>query len=81
MTVRIAAFARIGEILHSGAFDLNVGRDATAGTAWQTLCANFADLGPLRASTRLVVNGELAHDGTPLHEGDELALLPPFGGG
>ncbi len=81
MTVRIAAFARIGEILNSGALDLNLGCGATAGSAWQALCANFADLGPLRASTRLVINGELAHDGTPLSEGDELALLPPFGGG
>jgi len=81
MTVRIAGFARIGEILQSSALDLNLPGDATAGVAWHSLCARFAQLAPLRASTRLVINGALAHDGTPLHDGDELALLPPFGGG
>ncbi|MBC5799660.1 MAG: MoaD/ThiS family protein [Candidatus Eremiobacteraeota bacterium] len=81
MTVRIAAFARIGEILRSGTLELSLPGGATAGAAWQSLCASFAQLAPLRASTRLVINGALADDGTPLHDGDELALLPPFGGG
>lgn len=81
MTIRIAAFARIGEILQSGALELNLPGDATAGAAWHSLCATFGGLEPLRASTRLVINGSLADDGTPLRDGDELALLPPFGGG
>ncbi|MDQ2908603.1 MAG: MoaD/ThiS family protein [Candidatus Eremiobacteraeota bacterium] len=79
MTIRVRPFARIGEIVTSPVLDVPPG--ATAGTAWRALSRAFAQLEPLRASTRLVVNGEFANDATPLHDGDELALLPPFGGG
>lgn len=79
MVIRVRGFARIGEIVKSPSLDVPPG--ATAGAAWHVLSLTFAELEPLRGSTRLVVNGEFADDATPLHEGDELALLPPFGGG
>ena len=39
------------------------------------------ELDALRASTRLARNGVLADAATLLSDGDEVALLPPVGGG
>ncbi len=79
MTIQVAAFARVGEIVRSG--PLNVPPGATVGVAWEALCTQSAELRSLRASTRLAVNGTFADAATILRDGDELALLPPFGGG
>ena len=41
----------------------------------------FPALGPLLPSTRFVRNGAFVEADSVLGDGDELALLPPFGGG
>jgi len=38
-------------------------------------------LEPLRASTRFARNGALARGDAALRDGDEVALMPPVGGG
>jgi len=79
--VRVAAFARIREIVGTGAFERCVCDDARAEDLWRELAAEFPELAALRASTRLVINGGVVDGAHVLHDGDELALLPPFGGG
>lgn len=81
MTVRVAAFARIREIVGLGAFERRVAGGARAEDLWRELAAEFPDLAALRVSTRLVINGGFVDGAHVLHDGDELALLPPFGGG
>jgi molybdopterin converting factor small subunit len=46
---------------------------------WRTI--GSPELDALRASTRFACNGVLADAATRLSEGDEVALLPPVGGG
>jgi molybdopterin converting factor small subunit len=81
VTVRVLAFARLRELLGFGERELAV----PDGTTLETLFARFADdapeLAPLRASTRFARNGALASAATEVHDGDEIALLPPVGGG
>ena len=81
MTVRVLPFARIREIVGSSALERTVATDSTAGGVWGDLAREFPALAPLERSTRLVRNGAFVDAATPLADGDELGLLPPFGGG
>jgi molybdopterin converting factor small subunit len=79
--VRVLAFARLRELLGFGDRELDVDEGATLEDLWTRLAGGVTDLGPLRASTRFARNGALAAPATPLCDGDEIALLPPVGGG
>lgn len=45
------------------------------------LCKRFPELSQWLGPARIAVNMEYASSDTPLHEGDEVALLPPMSGG
>jgi len=80
VNVRVVAFARIREIV--GAESVRaVDTGTTAGALAASLAREFPALEPLLGSTRLVRNGAFVDLETALADGDELALLPPFGGG
>ena len=81
VTVRVLAFARLRELLGFGERLVAVADGASADELWAQLAAGSAELAGLRASTRFARNGELIGGATVLREGDELALLPPVGGG
>lgn len=79
--MRVLAFARLRELLGFGERLVGVPEGTTVETLWTTLAAQAPQLAPLRPSTRFARNGALAAGSTALHEGDEIALLPPVGGG
>jgi molybdopterin converting factor small subunit len=81
MRVRVVAFARVRELVGFGERLLDVAADATPASIWSTFERSAGELAGLRDSTRFAVNGALAVPTTPLRDGDELALLPPVGGG
>ncbi len=81
MTVVVLAFARIREIVGSASFPREVPHDATADDLWRGLALEFPALAALRDSTRLARGGAMIERTATLDEGDEIALLPPFGGG
>ena len=82
MALRVLAFARLRELLGFGERSLDVGPAATLEDVWTALTAASPEAGLMRASTRFARNGALVDDGsTPLSEGDEVALMPPVGGG
>jgi len=81
VTVRILAFARIREIVGAPALDRTLAGDTTAGGLWDELAREFPPLAELATSTRLVRNGALVERTAALRDGDEVGLLPPFGGG
>jgi molybdopterin converting factor small subunit len=79
--VRVLAFARLRELLGFGMRELDVVDGTTIEDVWSTLAGSVSGLGELRASTRFARNGSLADGATVLRDGDELALMPPVGGG
>jgi molybdopterin converting factor small subunit len=81
MNVRVIPFARIREIVGSAEVERHAQDGVTVGDIWDGLAAEFPALSVLRASTRFVRNGAFVRAETSLADGDELGLLPPFGGG
>jgi molybdopterin converting factor small subunit len=81
MRVRVLAFARLREVLGFGARDVELDGGATVEALWDALAAGAPALAAFRPSTRFARNGELTDAGTTLRAGDEVALLPPVGGG
>jgi molybdopterin synthase catalytic subunit/molybdopterin synthase sulfur carrier subunit len=79
--VRVLAFARLRELLGSAAHELELAEPATVADVWNALSAQHADIGALAASSRIARNGRVVSRGEQVGEGDELALLPPVGGG
>jgi sulfur-carrier protein len=80
-TVRVLAFARLRELLGFGERAVTVPGGATVETLWSQLAERAPQLAGLRASTRFARNGALVNAATVVHDGDEIALLPPVGGG
>ena len=80
MTVRVLAFARARELLSADHVTLNLAEGACVRDAWAALLASapaLRDAGVIRIAR----NGRVADPDDALSPGDELALLPPVGGG
>jgi molybdopterin synthase catalytic subunit/molybdopterin synthase sulfur carrier subunit len=81
MRVRVVAFARLRELLGFGERELELAPAATLEDAWRSLTSAVPEAVRLRASTRFARNGVVADGASVLGDGDEIALLPPVGGG
>jgi molybdopterin converting factor small subunit len=82
VNVRVLAFARIRELLGSGELTFELPDGATIGDVWQAAVDRNAAIASLASSTRIARNGRVVGDTLEsVREGDELALLPPAGGG
>lgn len=79
--VRVLAFARLREALGFGERDLELESTATLDDVWSAATAGWAEAGAMRRSTRFARNGALADGSARVADGDEIALLPPVGGG
>jgi molybdopterin converting factor small subunit len=80
MQVRVVAFAAARELIGSS-LDLALPPEARVRDAWRALERAYPALSAHALSMRLARNGRLATDDEQLNEGDEIAVLPPVGGG
>ena len=81
MTIRVLAFARLREILRCSEVSLELPDTASGNDAWAALLRDHPALAAERCTTRLARNGRLVHFEESLRDGDEIAFLPPVGGG
>jgi MoaE-MoaD fusion protein len=82
MQVRVLAFARLRELLAGrNGEGLNLPAGARLRDAWSALAAAYPALAEFAGSTRLARNGRIVSPDDVLCDGDEVALLPPVGGG
>jgi len=81
MQIRVLAFAHLREALGQAELACELPSNATAGDAWTMLAQRLPALAAAGATTRFARNGALVSAQEPLRDGDELALLPPVGGG
>ena len=81
MTVTARFFAILRERMGQAATQVQMASGATVATLWETIVAERPELRDLRAATRFAVNGQYATPETRLHDGDEVAFLPPMSGG
>ena len=81
MTIRLALFARIAEICGTSQRSMDVDDNVNVDAVWVHLEDEFPALRALRTSTRAACNGTLVSFEHRLAAGDELAFLPPVGGG
>lgn len=81
MRVRVLAFARLRELLGSGELILELPERSTLESLSHELARRNGAITPLLPSTRFARNGRIVAGSEPLAEHDEIALLPPAGGG
>ena len=81
MHVAIRLFARLREIAGGADLTLELPAGALAGDAWQALAARYPELAAYTGSISCAVNEEYARMDAAVHDGDEIAFLPPVSGG
>ena len=81
MHVTIRLFARLRELAGASELTRQVPEGATAIDAWQALTAEFPAMTDYGGSISCAVNEEYARLAVALHDGDEVAFLPPVSGG
>ena len=80
MLVRLRTFATLRELsVDRSELDLADGADLAA--AWAALAARFPAIEPHRPYVRAARNGVYAPWDEALHDGDEVAFMPPVSGG
>ena len=81
MRVNVLLFASLREAVGESTIVLDLADDATVRALIATLGETYPALAPRLPSAKVAVNREFAEPEQELRDGDEVALLPPFGGG
>jgi molybdopterin converting factor subunit 1 len=79
--VTIRLFARLRELTGTSELRRQVPDGATAGDAWRVLVGEFPALEDYTRTISCAVNADYARLTAALHDGDEVAFLPPVSGG
>jgi len=81
MRVTVRLFARLRDLAGSGELMREVEAPATVKTVWQSLTAEIPALVEYEDTMSVAVNAEYARMAAAVHDGDEVAFLPPVSGG
>ena len=81
MRVTIRLFARLRDLAGSGELVRDVASPATVGTVWSALVGEVPALREYERTMSVAVNADYTRMSADVHEGDEVAFLPPVSGG
>jgi molybdopterin converting factor subunit 1 len=81
MQVTVRLFARLREVAGVGECTCVVGERASVDEVWRTLVRQYPALAPFGGSVSRAVNADFARGQVEVHDGDEVAFLPPVSGG
>jgi molybdopterin converting factor subunit 1 len=81
MHVTIRLFARLREMAGAAEVRRDVPDGATVRTVWESFVGEFPGFDDYTRVVSCAVNEDYARMTTALHEGDEVAFLPPVSGG
>jgi molybdopterin synthase catalytic subunit len=81
MRVTVRLFARLREAAGAGECPCEVPAGASVVDVWRAMTALHPSLEPFGGSISAAINADFAKPSTPVHEGDEVAFLPPVSGG
>jgi molybdopterin converting factor subunit 1 len=81
MKVRTKFFAAIKDIVGTPEVEIELPDGTTAGELFQRYCRQHTHLSRYANNTMVSVNLEFVPPETLLHEGDEIAFIPPVSGG
>lgn len=81
MRVTVRLFARLRDLAGGGEFVREVPEPGTVDSVWRMLVAEIPAVTEYERTMSVAVNADYAKMGTPVHDGDEVAFLPPVSGG
>jgi molybdopterin converting factor subunit 1 len=81
MRVTVRLFARLRDLAGSGELVRDMTAPATVQTVWGSLVAEMPALREYERAMSVAVNAEYSRMAAPVHDGDEIAFLPPVSGG
>lgn len=81
MKVRLLLFAVLRDIAGRNEEVLTLADGTSAADVWETLRREHPRLSGFRQPPLVAINESYAAAGTSLHDGDELAFIPPVSGG
>lgn len=81
ITVTVRFFAGHRDIVGRSEQELRLAEDATVGSLWEQLVAEYPRLAGYSGRLLYAVNQEYSSLATPLHDGDEVVFVPPVSGG
>jgi len=79
--IRVLAFASAATAVGSSEFEVELPAGSNLEALHKTLSGNYPDLVPIWDRLALAIDGELVGSDAILHDGAEVALLPPVSGG
>jgi molybdopterin synthase catalytic subunit len=81
ITIHLRFFAGQRDIVGQAELSLSVAPGTTVGDVWEQLVRDYPRLEGYRGSLLYAVNHEFSDLATVLHDGDEVAYIPPVSGG
>jgi molybdopterin converting factor subunit 1 len=81
MRVTVRLFARLRDLAGSGELVRDVPDPATVHSVWRQLVGEMPGLQEYERSMSVAVNADYARMSATVHDGDEVAFLPPVSGG
>lgn len=81
MQIRVRFFAVHRERFGTDRLDLDLPVGAVVADLIDAISTRFPDFAGVAKTTRIAVNREYAPSTTILHDGDDVALIPPVAGG